>query len=149
MDIFFSLLFRVIFQFAFGLYLAFIWSKMTLIILSWLDADLFVTILFAVALVGSMYLFQHLLLESRSRLKSPSEITFQESVKPLAIAAGLALIAVVFVCAVFPVSLNLKLADWKEVLLTTILSLWFLLPLVAYAILFVQNRNRIFNRGVR
>ena len=149
MDIFFYLVLRLFIHLAFGLYLAFAWTKMTLIAFSWLGADLFVTILYAFILVGSMYLFQHFLLESRSRLKTPSEITFQESFKPLAKAAGFALIGIVFVCVIFRASLTMEFTYWTDVFLVTILALWFLVPLFGYALLFVQNQNRIMNRGIR
>jgi hypothetical protein len=96
-----------------------------------------------------MYLFQHILLEARAQLKSPSEFTFQESFKALAIAAGLALLTVIFICAVFPVSLNIKITSLKDLLFASILSLWFLLPLIAYAVLFVRDRNRMLNPGIR
>lgn len=106
-------------------------------------------ILLGVALIGSMYLFQHLLLESRTGLKAPSGFTFKETVRALAIAAGSATFLVIFVCAVSSINLSFKIAGWTDVLFVSILSLWFLLPLIAYATLFVRDRNRILNPGVR
>ena len=147
MDIFFYLIFRIVAQFTFGIYVAFLWIKMTFIGLSWLGADLFFTILLGVALLHAMSLFRHILLESRTSLKAPSEFTFQESLRALAIAAGLAVFTVVFICAIFPISLKFKISGLEDVLLFSTLTFWFLLPLVAYAVLYVRDRNRVLNPG--
>jgi hypothetical protein len=122
---------------------------MSLFVITWIQADPFVTILLGVALIGSIYLFQHLLLEFRAGNNTASVFTFRETTKALAIAASLSTLSLVFVCAMFSINLSAKITGLKEVFFLSVLSVWFMLPLIAYAVLYVRERNRVLNPGSR
>jgi hypothetical protein len=149
MKILFHFIFRNALQIVSAVYISFVWVQGSLIILSWIQEGIFITILIVVALIGSMYLFQHLLLKFQTGLNARSKITLRGTLRPFSIAAGLATFFVVFILALFPIELSIKFTGIMDIFGYFYLLIWFILPLIAYAVVFVRERNRVLNSPSR